>query len=68
MHPAAYDHLPYTRVAVYVLWSRWRIQLWLWPAEWRRRILDAALNADPDMLAVAAAVCREAKKLVKESP
>lgn len=65
-HPNAYDDCPWLRVAIYALWNRYRIQLWTWPVAWQYRIMGAALNADPDLLGVAAAVCSEAKKLVLE--
>ena len=57
-HPNAYDDIPHFRVAIFALWSRHRARLWELPPELRHRLMGAAIDASPDLEAVAADVCR----------
>lgn len=62
-HPNAYDDLPWMRVAIYALHCH-GIRLWQLPETWQHRVMLVAIEANPDMQAVAANVCREAVLLM----
>ncbi len=63
-HPNAYDGVPHYRVAKFALWSRYRVRLWELPPDVRHKIIGAAIDADPDLLGVAANVCRVAREML----
>jgi len=53
LHPAAFDDLPFIRIAFYATRA---VRLWQWPAELRARVLVAAMTADSPREAALAAI------------
>jgi hypothetical protein len=63
IHPAAFDFDPNSKVAIYSLYSRFRVRLWEWPPKLRREVLKAVTGADlaivPKLARIAAAKVME---------
>jgi hypothetical protein len=66
IHPAAFDFDPNSKVAIYSLYSRFRVRLWEWPPILRREVLKAVAGADlaivPKQARIAAAKVMERQR------